>query len=76
VVYDGIRLDVGYRIDILVEDAVIVEIKACDAITAVHQAQLMSYLKLSGKTLGLLINFHVAHLKNGIKRIVNGTGWE
>jgi GxxExxY protein len=76
VVYDGIRLDVGYRIDILVEDAVIVEIKAWYAITAVHQAQLMSYLKLSGKTLGLLINFHVAHLKNGIKRIVNGTGWE
>jgi GxxExxY protein len=76
VVYDGIRLDVGYRIDMVVENAVIVEIKACDAITAVHQAQLMSYLKLSGKTLGLLINFHVAHLKNGIKRIVNGTGWE
>lgn len=75
VVYDGVKLDIGYRIDLLVEELVIVELKAIDAIAPVHEAQLLSHLKLSGKSLGLLINFNVAHLKDGIKRMVNGTGW-
>lgn len=71
VVYDGIKLDVGYRLDMLVEDAVIVELKAVESLAPIHQAQLLSYLKLSGKHVGLLINFHVVHLKDGIKRMVN-----
>jgi GxxExxY protein len=58
------------------KDLVIVEIKSVDAISPVHQAQLLSYLKLSGKSLGLLINFNVVHLKDGIRRFVNGTGWK
>jgi GxxExxY protein len=71
VVYDGIKLEAGYRIDMLVEDVVVVELKAVEAIAPIHQAQLLSYLKLSGKRVGLLINFHVLHLKDGIKRMVN-----
>ena len=76
VVYDGVKLDLGYRIDLIVEDQVIVEVKSVEAINDVHKAQLLSYLKLSGKNVGLLINFNVAHLKNGIKRLVTGRGWE
>ena len=76
VVYDGVRLDAGYRIDLLVEDEVIVELKCVEQITDVHKAQLLSYLKLSGKHVGLLINFHVTHLRHGIKRLVEGRGWE
>jgi GxxExxY protein len=76
VVYDGVKLDLGYRIDLLVENLVIVELKSVDAIAPVHQAQIISYLKLSGRAVGLLINFNVAHLKDGIKRFVNGTGWK
>jgi len=76
VVYRGVKLEIGYRIDVLVEDLVIVEIKSVDAISPVHQAQIISYLKLSGKSLGLLINFNVVHLKDGIRRFVNGTGWK
>lgn len=76
VIYDGIKLDLGYRIDLLVQNLVIVELKSVDAISPVHQAQLLSYLKLSGKSLGLLINFNVAHLKDGIKRFVNGSNWK
>ena len=76
VVYDGARLELGYRIDLLVQDLVIIEIKSVDAVHPVHQAQLLSYLKLSGKSLGLLINFNVVHLKDGIQRFVNGTGWK
>jgi GxxExxY protein len=76
VVYDGVKLDLGYRIDLMVENLVIVELKSVDAIAPVHQAQIISYLKLSGRSLGLLINFNVAHLKDGIKRFVNGTGWK
>jgi len=71
VVYDGVRIDVGYRIDLIVEDSVIVELKAVDALLPIHQAQLLSYLKLSGRKLGLLMNFNVLHLKDGIKRVVN-----
>ncbi len=76
VVYDGTKLELGYRIDMLVDDLVIVELKSVDAVNPVHQAQLLSYLKLSGKSLGLLINFNVVHLKDGIQRFVNGTGWK
>ena len=71
-----LRFEIGYRIDLLVEDLVIVEIKSVDAVSPVHQAQIISYLKLSGRSLGLLINFNVVHLKDGIKRFVNGTGWK
>jgi GxxExxY protein len=75
VVYEGVKLDLGYRIDLLVEDLVVVELKAIDAIAPIHQAQILSYLKLSGKSIGLLINFNVVHLKDGIKRFVSGTNW-
>jgi len=76
VVYRGVKLELGYRMDLLVEDLVIVEIKSVDAIAPVHQAQVISYLKLSGKSIALLINFNVVHLKDGIKRFVNGKGWK
>jgi len=75
VVYRGVKLDLGYRMDLLVENLVIVEIKSVDAVSPVHHAQLISYLKLSGKSIGLLINFNVVHLKDGIKRFVNGNDW-
>ena len=65
-------LDVAYRIDLLVEDLVIVEVKAIERLMPIHDAQLLSYLKLSNKKLGLLINFHVMRLKDGYKRIANG----
>lgn len=70
VVYDGIKLDAGYKLDLLVEDTVIVELKAIEALAPIHQAQIISYLKLTGKPIGLLINFHSLHLKDGIKRFV------
>ncbi|MGH9556780.1 MAG: GxxExxY protein [Terriglobales bacterium] len=76
VVYDGVRLDVGYRIDLMVEDLVVVELKSVEETTRVHQAQIISYLKLSKKSLGLLMNFNVARLKDGIKRFVHGTDWK
>jgi GxxExxY protein len=71
VVYESVRIDVGYRIDLLVEDAVVVELKSVEEIAPIHKAQLLSYLKLSGKKLGLLINFNTVHLKDGITRMVN-----
>ena len=76
VVYRGQKLELGYRMDLVVSDLVVVEIKSVDALCPVHQAQLLSYLRLSGKSLGLLINFNVVHLKDGIRRFVNGTGWK
>jgi len=76
VVYRQVKLELGYRMDLLVEDLVVVEVKSVDAISPVHQAQILSYLKLSGKSIGLLINFNVVHLKDGIRRFVNGTGWK
>ena len=76
VIYDGERIDLGYRIDLIVEDVVIVEIKCAEAINPVHQAQLLSYVRLSGRHVGLLINFHVARLRDGIKRMVDGDDWE
>ena len=71
VIYDGVKLDVGYRLDMLVEDSVIVELKAVETILPIHEAQLLSYLKLSGLKVGLLINFHVPILTQGVKRMVN-----
>ena len=70
VFYDGVRVDVAYRIDLVVEDVVIVELKAIAKLAPIHEAQLLSQLKLSNYRLGLLINFHEVHLKNGIKRFV------
>jgi GxxExxY protein len=64
------------RVDLLVEDLVVVELKSIGAIAPIHQAQLLSYLKLSGKSLGLLINFNEVHLKDGTRRFVNGTNWQ
>ena len=69
-IYEEIKLEVGYRIDLLVENKVVVEIKAIDTLAEIHTAQVLTYLKLSGNRLGLLINFHVTLLKDGIKRLV------
>jgi len=68
--YKGIKLDCGYRIDLLVNDELIVELKSVDQIMGIHQAQLLTYMKLSGVKVGLLINFNVEMLKSGIKRFV------
>ncbi len=72
VVYRDVRIDAGYRLDLLVEEAVVVEVKSIVKVLPVHEAQLLSYLKLSGLHIGLLINFHVPHLRDGIKRMING----
>jgi GxxExxY protein len=69
--YDGVTIDIGYRLDLLVDDSLIMELKAVDAVLPIHEAQLLSYLKLSGMKVGLLINFNVTHLRDGIKRMVN-----
>jgi GxxExxY protein len=71
VVYKDVKLDCGYCLDLLVEDSVVVEVKAVEQLAPIHDAQLLSYLRLSEKRVGLLINFHVRVLKNGLKRIVN-----
>lgn len=71
VVYDGIEIEGEYKIDLLVEGQVIVELKVVEQLLEVHKAQLLSYLKLSNKHVGLLINFNVVHLRNGIRRLVN-----
>ena len=71
VVYEHVRLDCGYRLDILVEKNIILELKSCEKIEPIHKAQLLTYLKLSGKTLGLLMNFNTSVMKDGIIRIVN-----
>ena len=70
-VYGDVKLDCGYRIDLLVDDVVIVEIKSVDSLAPIHKAQMLSYLKLSGCQVGLLINFNVKLLKQGIVRLVN-----
>jgi GxxExxY protein len=70
--YDDIRLQIGFRADLLVEDKIIVEIKSVESIAPVHKMQLLTYLRLADKRLGLLINFNVALIKEGIHRIVNG----
>ncbi len=71
IVYKEVKLDHGYRLDLLVENKVIIETKAVEDLTDVHKAQLLTYLKLGDYRVGLLINFHVKVLKNGIRRIVN-----
>jgi GxxExxY protein len=71
VVYDSIKLDIGYRVDLAVEGAVLVEIKAIQRLEQIHRAQLLSYLRLSGAPVGLLINFHVVLLRAGVQRLVN-----
>ncbi len=70
-VYKEVKLDAGYRIDLLVENRVVVEIKSVEVLTEVHVAQVLTYLKLSGCKIGLLLNFNVASLKHGIKRLAN-----
>jgi GxxExxY protein len=72
VVYETVRIDTGFRADLVVEDKVIIEIKSVELLTPVHKKQLLTYLRLADKRLGLLINFHVALIKDGITRIVNG----
>lgn len=72
VVYEGVQIEAGYRIDFLVENCVIVELKAVEKLLPLHVAQVLTYLKLSGHPVGLLINFNVPHLRQGIRRVVNG----
>ena len=69
--YKGIKLDCGYRLDVVVVNAIILELKSCDKIEPIHKAQLLTYLKLSGLNLGLILNFNVSVMKDGIVRIVN-----
>jgi GxxExxY protein len=70
VVYKKVKLDLGYRIDILVGNTVLLELKSVDSLAPVHEAQVLTYMKFSGKSIGLLINFNVTVLKNGLKRYV------
>lgn len=72
IVYEGTRIDLGYRLDLVVEDKVIVELKAVDVLTDLHRAQLLSYLKLGRHRVGYLLNFNVKMLRNGICRLANG----
>ncbi len=72
VIYDGILINCGFRADIIVEDSVIVELKSVETVSPVHKKQLLTYLKLSKRKLGLLVNFNVELMKNGITRIANG----
>ena len=69
--YDGVELDAGYRIDLLIEDTVIVEVKTVEKFLPIHSAQLLSYLRLSDRKLGYLLNFNVLQMRTGIKRLVN-----
>jgi GxxExxY protein len=71
--YRGVTIDIGYRLDLLVQNSVVVEIKAVAKLLPIHQAQLLSYLRLSGRGIGLLINFHERRLKNGIVRMLSDT---
>jgi GxxExxY protein len=71
-IYNGKKLEVGYRIDLLVEDKIIIEIKSVEAIIPIHKAQVLTYLKLSNQRIGLLINFNVINLQDGISRLING----
>lgn len=71
-IYEEVKLDVGYRIDLLVESKVIIELKAVESLHSIHFAQVLTYLKLSNCKLGLLINFNTTLFKNGVKRVING----
>ncbi len=72
-IFEDVKLDCGYRIDLLVENKVVIELKSVEALNDVHLAQTLTYMKLGDYKLGLLINFNVTLLKNGIKRVINGT---
>ncbi|HUJ16927.1 MAG TPA: GxxExxY protein [Nitrospirota bacterium] len=72
VLYDGLKIDLGFRADMIVEDLVIIELKSVETIIPVHKKQLLTYLKITGKKLGLLINFNEELIRNGITRIANG----
>ena len=72
ITYDELQIDEGYRIDLMVDETVVVELKAITRLEDVHEAQLLSYVRLAGKPVGLLINFHVRRLQDGVRRIVNG----
>ncbi len=71
ITYKGVNLDCGYRLDVVVQGMLVIEVKACDRIEPIHQAQLLTYLKLSGLSLGLLLNFNVPVMKGGIVRVAN-----
>jgi hypothetical protein len=72
VIYDDVKLDCGYRIDLYVEDMIVVELKSIDTFSDIHLAQVLTYLKLANRRVGLMINFNVERLKYGIKRVING----
>ena len=72
-VFEGVKLDCGYRIDLLVENKLVIEVKSVESLNDIHLAQTLTYLKLGNYKLGLLVNFNVILLKNGIKRVINGT---
>jgi len=72
-IYDQIKMDVGYRLDLLIENKFIVEVKSVEALNDIHLAQILTYLRLSNCKLGMLINFNTLHFKNGVKRVINGT---
>ncbi len=69
-IYEEVRLDAGYRVDLFVESCIVVEIKSIEALAKIHLAQILTYMKLSESKLGLLVNFNVSHLKEGIKRVI------
>lgn len=71
-IYEEVKMDVGYRIDIIIEDKFIVEVKSVEALNEVHLAQILTYLKLTECKLGMIINFNVKQLKNGVRRVING----
>jgi GxxExxY protein len=71
VIYEGMTLDAGYRLDLLVADAVIVEVKAVETLSRLHEAQVLTYLRLSGKRLAFLMNFNVTLFKNGLRRLAH-----
>jgi len=72
VIYKGLSLDCGYRLDLVVNDELIVELKTVEKVLDIHKAQLLTYLKLTGRRLGLLINFNLPYLRDGVHRIING----
>jgi len=72
-IYDQIKMDVGYRLDLLIENKFIVEVKSVEALNDIHLAQILTYLRLSNCKLGMLINFNTLYFKNGVKRVINGT---
>jgi len=72
VYYEGLKLEIGYRVDLIVGDKVIIEIKSIEALAPIHKRQLLTYLRLANMRLGLLINFNVERIKDGIRRVVNG----